>query len=151
MLFNPFIEVIDIKVYPLAYLYHRKTTGPHKLTDGGDRPPQVNGSLLNGKKPLFKGFPLGICNPVRLYNFLFFQTYLPICALNVPKINLPFFLFFSFKTSNVDGIISRLAYGRIHVDNELLHKGLIPGKVRAFVIKQAVQLSLKLYPLRSEE
>jgi hypothetical protein len=83
---NPFIEVINIKVYPPAHLNHWQGSGPDKLTEGGDRPPQVYGSLWNGKKPLFKGFTLGIMNPVRLFNFLFFQTYLPICALTVPII-----------------------------------------------------------------
>lgn len=64
MLLNPLIEVIYVKVYPFTYPYNGQATGPDKLTEGRDGPPQVNGSLWNGKKPLFKGFPLGISNPV---------------------------------------------------------------------------------------
>lgn len=85
MLFNPFIKVENIKVYSLAHLYDRQATGPDKLSERRDRPPQINGSLWNSKKPLFKGFPLGTLNPVRLYKFVFFQTFLPICALTVPE------------------------------------------------------------------
>lgn len=84
VLFNPFIEVEYIKVNPLAYLHNGQATGPDNLTEGRDRPPQVNGSLRNGKKPLFKGFPLGSMNPVRFYNFRFFQVNLSACALIVP-------------------------------------------------------------------
>ncbi len=53
MRLNPFIEVEYIKVDSLAYLYNGQATSPYKLTEGRDRPAQVNRSLWNGKKPLF--------------------------------------------------------------------------------------------------
>ena len=86
MLFNPFIKVEYIKVNPLAHFHNGQASGPDNLTEGGHRPPKIKGSLWNSKKPLFKGFPLGSMNPVRLCNILFFQTYLPVCALTVPDI-----------------------------------------------------------------
>ncbi len=80
MLFNPFIEVEYIKVNPLAYFHNGQATGPDKLTEGRDRPPQVKRSLWNGKKPLFKGFPLGSMNPMCFCNVLSFQIFSTLCA-----------------------------------------------------------------------
>ncbi len=45
MLFNPFIEIVNIKVYSFSCFYTGQTTGPNKLTHGRDRPTQINRSL----------------------------------------------------------------------------------------------------------
>jgi len=84
---NPFIKIVYIQVNPLAHLYAGQATGPDKLTEGRHGTAQVNGSLWNGKEPLSKGFTLGILNPVRLCNCLFFQSLFTLCALTVPRFN----------------------------------------------------------------